>query len=55
MKEFIQVSLIGLAFSGTFMYILLNGYPEPLGLYVGIVCGVIGLFITGKEISRCLR
>ena len=55
MKEFIQMFLCGILTFGTFMYVLFNGYPEPLGLIVGVVCGLLGLFIAGKEISRCLH
>ena len=55
MKEFIQRFLCGILPFGTFMYVLFNGYPEPLGLIVGVVCGLLGLLIAGKEISRCLH
>lgn len=55
MKEFIAVISTVLLMIAMFMYVLFNGYPEPLGLFIGVVCGLLGLFIAGKEISRCLH
>ena len=56
MKYFIQFITLGFLIPvSMFFYVLFNGYPEPTGLYIGIVCGLLGLYIAGKEISRCLR
>ena len=55
MKEFMQMLLLGITLLGTFMCVLLNGYPEPFGVYLGIVCGIAGTILAGKEIRSCLK
>lgn len=37
---------------GTSAYVLLNGYPEPFCLIVGIMCGMAGMYLTASGLRR---
>lgn len=54
MKELIKVlTLYFLLPLSITTYVLFNGYSEPLGLCIGIVCMTVGSVICVKGIKGC--